>query len=37
MVAIVNADERDRFLSMLPESAAVIGELVPGSGNVRFV
>ena len=37
MVAIVNADECDRFLSMLPESAAVIGELVPGSGNVRFV
>jgi len=37
MVAIVGADERDRFLSMLDETAPVIGELVPGSGEVRFV
>ncbi len=37
MVAIVSAADRERFLSMLPEPAAVIGELVPGDGRVRFV
>jgi phosphoribosylamine--glycine ligase/phosphoribosylaminoimidazole synthetase len=37
MVAVVGAGERARFFSMLPEPVAVIGELVPGSGKVRFV
>jgi len=34
MVAIVDRNEVNHFLALLPEPAVVIGELVQGSGKV---
>jgi phosphoribosylaminoimidazole synthetase len=36
MVAIIGASQREYFLSLLPEPAIVIGELIPGSVKVVF-